>query len=84
MKRSRIKPISEKRRALLGIEALLALQMLEACEGKCMACGKMAPLEKSHTRDRKRFIMSCHSCHWPADIHRYLDDYPEQKIKEMI
>ena len=77
MKRSRISPISNKRRANLRREAVLASEMLGAYDGKCMSCGKQAPLEKSHTRDRKRFIMSCHSCHWPAGIHRYLDDYKE-------
>ena len=74
MKRTAIKKISEKRKKLLEAEDILARLMLEECGGKCMLCGKYAILEKNHTRNRKRFILTCRECHFPAGYHRYLDD----------
>lgn len=77
MKRSRISPISAKRRANLRREKVLADEMLGAYDGKCMSCKVRPATEKSHTRDRKRFAMVCRPCHSPNGIHRYLDDYKE-------
>jgi len=74
MKRTAIKKISEKRKKLLEAEDILARLMLEECGGKCMLCGKKASLEKNHTRNRKRFILTCRECHSPGGVHRYLDD----------
>ena len=69
-----MKPISVKRKIKLMQEAVLALEMLERSQGRCMICGAVAPLEKNHTRDRKRFILTCRSCHCPGGKHKYLDD----------
>lgn len=69
-----INKISAKQMALKKEEDIKAQEMLEICEGKCMICGKIAPLEKNHTRNRKRFLLSCHECHSPKGIHRYLDE----------
>jgi len=77
MRRSPLKRISKKREAILKQESILVAQMLEACEGKCMICGQKPDwlgLEKSHTRDRKVFKLSCAACHRPNNQHRYLDD----------
>lgn len=72
MKKSRISPISKKRVAILKAENILRDKMLEECQGKCMICGKFKPLEKNHTKDRKRFAMTCRACHSPDGVHKYL------------
>jgi len=74
MKRSRIKPISDKQKRIIANEREVANKMLEECQGQCMICGEVTRLEKNHTRDRTRFIMSCHNCHFPNGYHKYLDD----------
>jgi len=74
LRRSRINPISAKRKAILGREAIQVKLLLEACGGCCMMCGKQAPLEKSHTRKRGRFILVCRECHSPKGKHQYLED----------
>lgn len=76
MKKSRIKPISDKRKATLGREAIQVKLLLEACKGHCMVCNKWVGdknLYKSHTRNRRRFVMSCNDCHFPEGAHQYLD-----------
>lgn len=75
MKRSPINKISDKRKKILAEEEIEKKMLLEACEGKCMECGKYAPLEKSHNRPRTRFILVCRECHSPKGRHKYLDDY---------
>ena len=74
MKKTPLRKVSDKRKETLRVEAKLAADMLEACKGHCMICGKLAPLEKNHTRDRKRFVLSCRSCHSPGGVHKYLDE----------
>ena len=73
MKRIPLKPISPKRKKILADEAIVRAILLEACGGNCMMCGQRKPLEKSHTRGRGRFILICHSCHFPQNRHRYLE-----------
>ena len=79
LRRKKLNPISEKRKKLLGAEDIVAQKMLESCGGKCMLCGKYAILEKNHTRDRKRFILTCRECHRPGGVHRYLDDWNKEE-----
>ena len=79
MKQTELKRISDKRKELLRQEAKKVKELMAECQGHCMICGKFAPLEKNHSRDRKRFIMSCRECHFPNGRHRYLDDVPERK-----
>ena len=76
MKKSPIKKISPKRQKTLRDEAKVVSEMLEQCEGRCMICGQkpFSGLEKNHTKDRKRFILSCRSCHAPGGAHKYLED----------
>ncbi|MBA7568413.1 hypothetical protein ES708_10134 [subsurface metagenome] len=76
MRQKRIKPISDKRKAVLGREAIQVKLLLEACGGCCMMCGKQAPLEKSHTRRRGRFILVCRECHSPENRHRFTYGFP--------
>jgi len=66
--------VSKKQVVIKNTEKIKAQELLEICGGKCMKCGKIAPLAKNHTRDRKRFILSCYDCHFPNGIHRYLDE----------
>ena len=66
--------ISQKQGLIKKEENKIAQDMLEKCQGKCMICGKFAPLEKNHTRARTRFILTCQECHFPNGIHRYLDE----------
>ncbi len=76
MKRTRIKPISEKREAILKAENILRDKMLEECQGRCMICRKLPDwrgLEKNHTKYREVFILSCRECHSPGGVHRYLE-----------
>ena len=79
MRKSRINPISDNRKKLLMEEDKIAQKLLAECKGKCMICGKSAILEKNHTRNRKRFILTCHPCHFPAGYHRYLDDWNKEE-----
>jgi len=81
MRKSRISPISDKRKELLAREVEEAQRMTVECGGKCMICGRKARLEKNHTRDRKRFVMSCRECHFPSNQHRYLDDWKLNELK---
>ncbi len=77
MKKSKIPRISDKRRAILAREAIQVKLLLEACGGRCMICGKWVGdknLHKSHTRNRRRFVMSCYECHFPENRHKYLKD----------
>lgn len=77
MKRTPIKPRSKKMQAKLREEAGQVKLLLEACQGLCMTCGQKPDwrgLSKSHTKDRKRFILVCASCHQPLGVHRYLPD----------
>ena len=77
MRKSFLKKMSKKRQEILSEEAIIVKLLLEQCQGRCMICGKLAPLEKNHTRDRKRFVMSCRQCHQGGTHignHRYLDE----------
>jgi len=74
MRKSFLKKMSKKRQEILSEEAVIANEMLIACQGHCMLCGKYAPLEKNHTRDRKRFVLSCRECHSPNGRHKYLNE----------
>ena len=75
MRKSHLKKMSKKCQAILSEEAIIVNKMLIACQGRCMICGKFASLEKNHTRDRKRFVLSCRECHlFPNGRHKYLDD----------
>ena len=77
MKRIPLKPVSNKRKAILSQEAIIEKLLLEKCGGKCMLCGKYAPLERSHTRKRDRFILVCRECHEGGNKlgnHKYLED----------
>lgn len=69
--------VSLKQERIKREENKLAQEMLEQCGGKCMICGKTAPLQKNHTRNRRRFILSCVECHFPDGYHKYLDDWSE-------
>jgi 5-methylcytosine-specific restriction endonuclease McrA len=40
MKRTRINPISKKRRQILKEEEKIRMDLLEKCQGLCMECGK--------------------------------------------
>jgi len=70
MRRTRLKPISKKRRAILSEEAIIEKLLLEKCEGRCMLCGKVADwrgLMKEHhyggkKRRAKDFILVCGKC----------------------
>jgi len=76
MKRTPIKPVSKKRQQILGREAIQVKLLLEQCKGLCMTCGQKPDwrgLQKSHTRDRKRFILQCANCHSPNGEHQYLE-----------
>ena len=70
----RLHKVSKKQAGIKEYESAKAQDMLKTCKGKCMICGNIAPLGKNHTRDRKRFILSCYDCHFPNGIHRYLDE----------
>ena len=75
MKKSRINPISEKRKAILKAENILRDKMLEECQGRCMICGKLPDwrgLCPNHTKDREKFVLSCYPCHSPGGVHKYL------------
>ena len=72
VKHTRLNPISKKKQAIIRQENILRDEMLVDCQGKCMICGKFKPLEKNHTRYRKRFVMSCRECHSPGGVHKYL------------
>lgn len=74
MKHTPLSRISQKQRAIKAREKVLMEQMMKESDGLCMKCGKSAPLEKSHTRDRSRFIMLCRACHSPGGEHRYLEE----------
>lgn len=77
MKKSRIKPLSNKKKEVLEREAIQVKLLLEACKGLCMECGQKPDfrgLQKSHTRGRKRFILVCSECHSPDGKHQYLND----------
>ena len=67
--------VSAKQKAIKKKEQTEAEEMLERFGGKCMICGEKVPLEKNHTRDRKKFILTCHRCHFPDGYHKYLDDW---------
>ena len=69
-----IRRVSDKQKRIIADERKIANTMIEECKGRCMICGKVARLEKNHTRDRKGFIMSCHECHFPNGYHKYLDN----------
>ncbi len=66
MRKSHISPISKKRRVILNQERIQVKLLLESCKGLCMTCGKPPDwrgLSKSHTKNRRRFILQCYSCH---------------------
>ncbi len=72
-----MKRISKKREAILKAENILRDAMIKHQLDTvgyiyCMLCGRSAPLEKNHTRYRKRFVMSCRECHRPGGVHKYL------------
>lgn len=73
--KKRINKVSAKQHEVKANENIQAQELLEKCKGKCMICEQKAPLEKNHTRDRKRFILTCHDCHSPLGQHKYLDDW---------
>ena len=70
MRRTRLKPISKKRRAILSEEAIIEKLLLEKCEGRCMLCGKVADwrglMKEHHYGNRRRkakdFILVCGKC----------------------
>jgi len=80
MRRTRIRPISDKRRDLLRREDEIERVMLEQCEGHCMRCGNQAILEKSHNRRRDAFELWCHECHFPGGEHCYLGGVGIQEV----
>lgn len=84
MKKTPLTRISDKRKAILAQESIATQILLEQYKGKCMVCGKepdFRGLQKSHTRDRKRFILVCASCHSPNNEHKYLE---EKDVKKNI
>ena len=83
MKKTPLRRISDRRKALLEKETIQTQILLENCGGLCMTCGQKPDfrgLQKSHTRNRKRFILECANCHSPKGEHRYL---PDEKVKEI-
>lgn len=83
MKRTRINPISKKKQRVLREEAKIEAEMLEKCQGHCMLCHKLPDwrgLERNHTKDRTRFVLSCRSCHSPDGVHKYLDDLLQEVL----
>ena len=84
MRKTPLAKVSKKRKKTLSEEAKARDEMLEKCEGHCFICGRFAPLEKNHTRDRKRFVLSCRECHSPDGVHKYLDEIrKEHGIEEV-
>ena len=74
MKQTPLRKVSQKKAKILREEAEARADMMARYQGCCMLCGRFGRLEKNHTRDRTRFVMSCLSCHSPGGVHRYLDD----------
>ena len=80
---STIPSSSKKRKVILDKEAVQLKIMLEQSNGMCWICGIRKATEKSHTRDRKKFVPTCRECHTGNDArlgaHRYLEDIGEDK-----
>jgi len=70
MRKSRIRKISTKRKAILSEEAIIEKLLLEKCGGSCMVCGQFPDwrgLMKEHhyggkRRKAKDFILVCGKC----------------------
>lgn len=59
MKRSRINPISKKKRIQMGIEAELRSKLLEEHGGKCQDCGNY-PTEFPFVLDKHEIVFRSH------------------------
>ena len=77
MKRTLLKRLSPQKKCELIEEQKIVKELLEICKGMCMNCGKKPDwlgLQKSHTKDRKKFILVCVNCHSPEGKHQYLKE----------